>query len=130
MRDMSQTIYIEVQANPVNTFATNSFSGYDTTSGYYISYIAATGSEGGGYTGTGWYLGTSGNPFQGYTIGGEQVSSDQQIVELYNAKGGNLNDVFSTWLDRVDERSVSSFCNNLMLNDTAYNAGCITMIDE
>ena len=118
---MSQTVYVPVEASNVATFAVDIPSGADTTSGYYITYEVATG-EGGGYTGTGWYLDPSihNDPFEGY-LG---ISTEQDIVNLYNSNGGNLNAVFSSWLTRVSDVDVSNFCNMLM-NNQAYTNGCI-----
>lgn len=127
---MSQTIYIEVQANSVSTFSRSNLSDYDTTSGYYISYSPTTG-DGGGYTGTGWYLTEENDPFDGYinTSTGQEVASESEIVNIYNNNGGNLNDVFSSWINRVGPVGVSNFCNYLM-NTDAYSYGCITMVDS
>lgn len=122
---MGETVYIEVQANSVSTYA-NGYSAYDTTSGYYISYVTVAG-EGGGFTGTGWYLeeDCTNDPFQNY----QGISSEEDIIALYNQSGGNLTSVFSTWIERVGEVAVSNFCNMLMNNTTAYNNGCITMLN-
>lgn len=117
-------MYIEVQANSVSTYA-NGYSGYDTTSGYYISYVTVAG-EGGGFTGTGWYLedDCTNDPFQNY----QGINTEEDIIALYQS-GGNLTSVFSTWIERVGEVEVSNFCNMLMNNTTAYNSGCITMLN-
>lgn len=119
---MTQTVYVEVGASAINTFNIDVPSGADTTSGYYLSYNAITGS-GGGFTGTGWYLSEPGNPFTSFS----GITSEQDIVDYYNEHNDNLTGIFSTWLTRVDERAVSSFCNKLM-NGTAYENGCITMV--
>lgn len=114
-----QTVYIPVQASNVNTFSTIP-SGADTTSGYYLSYVAALTEEGGGFSGHGWCLDLPGNPFTG------KYSIEEDIIDHYNYYN-NLNDVFSSWENRVGDRAVSEFCHNMMANDTFYYAGCITM---
>ena len=118
---MGQTVYVPVEASNVATFAVDIPSGADTTSGYYITYEVMTG-EGGGYTGTGWYLDDKDDPFQGY----DGVTVEQDIIDLYNSNGGNLNAVFSSWRERVGALGVSNFCNRLM-NSAAY-PGCIDMV--
>ena len=117
---MGQTVYVEVGASSVNTFSVDIPSGADTTSGYYLSYEVSA-EEGGGFTGTGWYLDVDYNPFYGMGI-----TKPQEVVDLYNSSGNNLNSVFSTWVERAGEVNVSDFCNALM-HGQAYTNGCITM---
>lgn len=120
---MSLPVYIEVKATSTQRDG-NNYSGYDTTSGYYISYNAIAG-EGGGYTGTGWYLDDPYNPFAHNDLG---ITDPNGIVEYYNRKQ-DLNDIFSTWIQRVGEREVSKFCSDLMWG-SAYVNGCITMLQQ
>lgn len=121
---MSQTVYVPVEASNVATFAVEVPSGADTTSGYYITYDVALSENGGGYTGTGWYLQDTYNndPFEGY----DGINTEQDIIDLYSSSGNNLNAVFSSWLTRVSDVGVSNFCNMLM-NGQAYTNGCIRL---
>lgn len=118
---MGQTVYVAVGASSINTFNVDIPSGVDTTSGYYLTYNATVG-EGGGFTGTGWYLTEKNDPFEGY-IG---ITDEQDIIDLYQENGGDLTNVFSTWIQRLGDLAVSNFCNKLM-NNAAYTNGCITM---
>lgn len=118
---MMDTVYVPVEANSVTARAVIP-SDADTTSGYYLTYEVSAG-EGGGFTGISWCLDEPGNPFQGYS----GITTEQDIVNHYN-RHGNLNDIFATWMERVGERGVSSFCNTLIGNDAYYYAGCITML--
>ncbi len=117
---MMDTVYVPVEANSVTARAVIP-SGADTTSGYYLTYEVSAG-EGGGFSGISWCLDEPGNPFQGYA----GIQNAQDIVDYYN-RHGNLNDIFSTWFERVDDLSVSNFCNKLM-NGPYRDNGCITMI--
>lgn len=114
------TFYVEVQANQISTFSVNIPSGADTTSGYYISYQVALGNDGGGFTGTGWYLDDPKSPLAG------MFTSDEEIIKYYN-EHQNLDTYFAGWMGRVGEVGVSDFCNSLMHND-AYVNGCISMV--
>ena len=117
---MAQTVYVEVQANSVSTFAVDIPSGSDTTSGYYITYeLAATAGEGGGFTGQGWFWGTRGNPLE---VAG--IYEFTTVEERYNANGGNLNDVVRGWITNAGEDNVHYFCSYLW--DNARN--CISMV--
>lgn len=117
---MAQTAYVEVQANSVSTFSVDIPSGTDTTSGYYITYeIAETAEAGGGFTGHGWFWDIQGNPLQAAGL-----NSFSMVEDRYNSNGGNLNDVFGSWITNIGEDNVHSFCVYLWSN--ARN--CISMV--
>ena len=112
---MGQTVYVDVSGSAVSTFAAVP-SGSDTTSGYYITYVVA---EDGGFSGMNWYWDIPGNPLK--TAGLNDYTS---VLNRYNANGGNLNDVFGSWLSNAGADLVHSFCNHLWNNAR----GCIDMV--
>lgn len=111
-------VYLPVQAS-IAPMSLDVPSGADTTSGYYISYEMAPEEEGGGFSGSGWFFGVTGNPLD--TAGLKDYAS---VETKFNSNGGNLNDVFSSWLGSAGPDAVHSFCNYLWENVR----NCITMV--